>query len=139
VASVEGIKHIRKQEEKLYDIKVEMAYDDSAQGDPAMAKKWQTVMLHVDSPNASDWRQAIIDADSILAELLTKMQYPGAGVGEQLMAATKADFNTLDQAWEAHKVRNQIAHEGSDFKLSQHEAKRIIGLYKQVFEEFFYI
>ena len=32
--------------------------------------------------------------------------------------------------------RNQIAHEGSAFELNQHEVRRIIDLYKQVFEEF---
>ncbi len=139
VTAVEGTKHIRKKEKELYDLKVELAVDDAVKGDPALSKKWQNVMNHADSPNASDWRQAIIEADIILGEILTKMSYQGEGIGEQLKQANKADFNTLDQAWEAHKVRNQIAHEGSDFHLDQHEAKRVINLYRQVFEEFFYI
>ena len=134
-----GLKHVRKKEEAIHDIKVEMAYDTNVKGDPDLTKKWQSVMMHVDSPNISDWRQAIIQADIILGDILTKAGYHGAGIGEQLKGATKADFNTLDQAWEAHKIRNQIAHEGSDFSLPQHEAKRVINLYKQVFEEFFYI
>ena len=96
-------------------------------------------MAHVDSPNTSDWRQAIIEADIILGDVLTRMKYQGEGIGEQLKGANKADFKTMDQAWEAHRIRNQKAHEGSDFAMSQHEAKRVINLYKQVFEEFFYI
>jgi hypothetical protein len=139
IAAVEGTRHVRRKEAALYDLKVELAVDEHVKGDPTLTKKWQSVMNHVDSPNASDWRHAIIEADIILGEILTKMSYHGEGIGEQLKQANKADFKTLDQAWEAHKIRNQIAHEGSDFSLSQHEAKRVVNLYKQVFEEFFYI
>lgn len=139
ITAIEGTRHIRKKEAALYDLKVETAYDENVKGNPTLTKKWQSVMSHVDSPNASDWRQAIIEADIILGEILTKMSYHGEGIGEQLKQANKADFKTLDQAWEAHKIRNQIAHEGSDFAMSQHEAKRVVNLYKQVFEEFFYI
>ena len=67
------------------------------------------------------------------------MSYHGDDLGSKLRGATKADFKTLDQAWEAHKVRNDIAHDGSNFLLSQREAKRVINLYRQVFEEFYYI
>jgi len=139
ITAIEGTKHVRKKEAAIYDLKVETAYDENIKGNPTLTKKWQSVMSHVDSPNGSDWRQAIIEADIILGEILTKMSYHGEGIGEQLKAANKADFNTLDQAWEAHKIRNQIAHEGSDFAMSQHEAKRVVNLYRQVFEEFFYI
>ena len=139
VAAVEGTKHVRRKEAELYDAKVETAYEENVKGDPALTKKWASVMAHADSPNASDWRQAIIEADIILGDILTQMGHQGAGVGEQLKTATKGDFGTLDQAWEAHRIRNQIAHEGSDFALNQHEAKRVVNLYRQVFEEFFYI
>jgi hypothetical protein len=62
----------------------------------------------------------------------------GNTLGDKLKQATRGDFKTLDAAWEAHRVRNQIAHEGSDFILTKHEAKRVIALYETVFEEFKY-
>ena len=64
------------------------------------------------------------------------MQLPGDGVGEKLKGIEESDFDHLEEAWEAHKIRNAIAHQGSDFLLTQREAKRIIRLYKSVFEEF---
>ena len=139
ITAVEGLKHIRKKEAEMYDLHVELAYDENTKGDPALSKKWQSVMSHADSPNPSDWRQAVIEADIMLDDVLSRTGYHGDGVGEKLKGASKADFKTLDQAWEAHKIRNQIAHEGSDFAMSQHEAKRVINLYRQVFEEFFHI
>jgi len=42
----------------------------------------------------------------------------------------------LEDAWDAHKVRNRIAHEGSDFLLTEHLARKTIGQFKNVFTEF---
>src|SRR3989344_3284574 len=101
--------------------------------------RWQQVLDHVASDNPNDWRQAIMEADIILDEMLTVMNYQGENLGEKLKQVERSDFDTLDQAWEAHKVRNEIAHQGSNFLLTDREARRVIDLYRQVFEEFRYI
>jgi hypothetical protein len=101
--------------------------------------KWDRILTHVASSNENDWRLAIIEADIMLAELLDAMHLPGDSIGDKLKAVEPSDFTTLDQAWEAHKVRNQIAHGGSDFHLSQREAKRVIDMYEAVFKEFEFI
>ncbi len=136
---VEQLKIIRDKEHALYDLKVEEAYETDVKGDPSLTKRWESIMRHIESANQNDWRQAILEADIILDDLLNKMEYHGESIGEKLKRVEKADFNSLDEAWEAHKVRNQIAHEGSAMQLSQYEAKRVINLYKKVFEEFYYI
>lgn len=99
--------------------------------------KWGEILNKIDSFNESDWRIAIIEADTMLEELLDSMKYHGETVGEKLRAIEESDFTTLNQAWEAHKVRNKIAHEGS--VLTKREVRRVIDLYRQVFEEFHYI
>ena len=102
-------------------------------------ERWEQVCAKGDSENPGDWRLAIIEADIMLDELISSMGYTGAGIGEKLKRIEKSDFGTIDLAWEAHKTRNRIAHEGTDFILTQREARRIIDLYRQVFEEFDYI
>jgi len=102
-------------------------------------RKWNKVLEHVSSDNSSDWRLSILEADILLGEVLTKAGYKGEGIGEQLKSVEPADFQTLQMAWEAHKVRNRIAHDGSDHPLSQREAKRVIGLFEEVFKEFYFI
>ncbi len=102
-------------------------------------KKWKKVIEHVSSENSSDWRLAILEADILLAELLTKSGYRGEGIGEQLKTVEASDFHTLQSAWEAHKIRNRLAHDGSEYPLSQREAKRVIGLFEEVFKEFYFI
>jgi hypothetical protein len=99
-------------------------------------ERWEHIEILVSSENPGDWRIAIIEADVALHELVRSMGYDGDTLGDMLKGVEKSDFTTLDLAWEAHKMRNRIAHQGSDFILTQREAKRIINLYRQVFEEF---
>lgn len=107
--------------------------------EPYRNERWEKVMKHVSSDNPSDWRFAILEADVMLDELFTRIGYQGVSLGEKLKAATRGDVKNLDAAWEAHKIRNQIAHEGGDYILTQRETKRVIELYGQVFREFHYI
>lgn len=98
--------------------------------------RWQHVRTLIESPHESDWRQAIIEADIMLDDLLTQLGYQGIGVGEKLKAADPASFKTLQNAWEGHKVRNEIAHSGSAYALEEHNAHRTIAQYEAVMREF---
>lgn len=109
------------------------------QSRPIRNERWEIIMTHANSENPNDWRLAIIEADIILDEIVTRIGFRGASLGEKLKQADAADFRSLDAAWEAHKTRNRIAHSGSDFILTQREAKHVIDLYAQVFKEFHYL
>lgn len=101
--------------------------------------RWQKIIEHANTNNPNDWRQAIIEADIMLDELLTVQGYRGDTVGDKLKQVEKSDFNSIDLAWEAHKVRNNIAHQGSEHDLNPREIRRVIQLYEHVFHEFRYI
>ncbi|MDR3547755.1 MAG: hypothetical protein P4M11_05740 [Candidatus Pacebacteria bacterium] len=98
--------------------------------------RWSYIRRLIESPQESDWRSAIIEADIMLDELLSKLGYVGDGVGEKLKTASSAHFHTLQDAWDAHRVRNDIAHQGSSYELSPNVAYRTIGHYENVFREF---
>jgi hypothetical protein len=98
--------------------------------------RWSYIRNLIESTQESDWRQAIIEADIMLDELLTKLGYAGDSVGEKLKLANPTYFHTLDDAWTAHKVRNDIAHRGSAYQLSDQLAYRTISHYENVFREF---
>jgi len=102
-------------------------------------KKWLKIEEKMSSQNEQDWRIAIVDADIILEEMLGHMGYVGEGIAEKLKQVEQADFKTIQNAWEGHKLRNRIAHEGSNFHLSRTEAERAIENFKKVFEEFYFI
>lgn len=129
------IYEIRKEEDEKYS-SVDIA-DEPIGG--ARFKRWEDIMAKASSENASDWRLAILEADILLDEMVAKMGYDGENLGERLRNVEMSDFNTLSSAWEAHKVRNRIAHEGEQFILTTREVRRVIGLYEKVFREFKYI
>jgi hypothetical protein len=101
--------------------------------------QWDHVMALAASPLENDWRRAIIEADIMLDVLLTSRGYSGATLGDKLKTANPLQFTTLDLAWKAHKVRNDIAHGGEQFHLTDRDAKTTIDYYRRVFEEFDYL
>lgn len=141
VYSVEGLKVVRRKEEEKHDyLPVEPAIEPTGEaGDTELAHRWETVKKHISSENPSDWKQAVIEADIILDDILTRMGYRGESVGEKLKRVESGDMRSLREAWDAHMVRNRIAHDGSAYALNQLEAQEVIAKYKKVFEEFFYI
>jgi hypothetical protein len=100
------------------------------------SKRWEAVEKYMASENPAEWKLAIIEADAMLETMVKKMGYAGATLGEMLKKVEISDFTTLDDAWKAHKVRNFIAHQGSTFLLSKHQAREVIKMYEKVFREF---
>ena len=99
-------------------------------------EKWERIVKNSESENASEWRLAIIEADILLDDLLSTLHLPGDTMGDKLKAVEKSDFTTIEYAWEAHKARNMVAHQGEEYLLNQRECRRIISLYEAVFREF---
>ncbi|MBI2045896.1 MAG: hypothetical protein HYT28_00515 [Parcubacteria group bacterium] len=131
------ILEIRRSEHEKYHT-VDIAIEPADGG--FRRERWQTIIKKMESENISDWKLAIIEADTLLDEMVKKMGYPGENLGERLRHVEVSDFTSLQEAWEAHKVRNRIAHDSSDqFILTAREARRVIGLFEKVFREFKYI
>lgn len=101
-----------------------------------LQQRWQRILSQVDSGNDQGWRLAILEADILLNELLDTLGYKGETMADKMRAVGRGDFKTIDMAWEAHRARNRVAHEGSAHLLNEREVRRIIGLYERVFQEF---
>lgn len=108
---------------------------ESAHEESSNKARFDEVVALVNTPHESDWRRAIMEADIMLGEALEQQGYRGTTVGDRLKDANPLQMTTLDVAWQAHKVRNQIAHGGEGYHLSEWEARGTIDFYKRVFEE----
>jgi hypothetical protein len=71
----------------------------------------------------------------MLEDVLREKSFTGENVSDLLESARSAGYQNIQSAWDAHIVRNKIAHEGSDFPLTQVEARRAIKMYQIFFEE----
>ena len=95
----------------------------------------EDVMNHIASDSPNDWKLAIIEADIVLDTALKEAGYAGVSLGERLKSIAPSQLQSLDDAWQAHKVRNQVAHGGTDFVLTRRLAEDTIKQYRRVFAE----
>ena len=123
---------LKKMEAVVYDTVYQKDFVESSN---KKAQRWQKILDLTNSENENDWRAAIIDADNFLEEVLEENGYPGATLGEKLKTA---NFSTVQNAWEAHKLRNEIAH-NSSLVLTHRDVKRAIANFGQVFSEFYHL
>lgn len=101
--------------------------------------RWERVDQYMTSLNPSDWKIAILEADNILDEVVERMGYKGETLGERMKAIEPSDFPYLDEAWKAHKFRNELAHKGIDVPLARSDAERTINVYHRVFSALGYL
>ncbi len=112
-------------------------YEDAPALPPTLADfenhpKFAIVQGYLSSESEALWRIGILEADNMLAEVLRDKGYKGETVADMLK---ESSFKTVQLAWDAHGIRNRIAHEGSDFQLTEREAKRAFVLFESVFRE----
>ena len=136
VYNLMGRRGVAKAEELVYGAYPADEFLEATEEVEKGDKRWTRVIELINSDQSSDWKLAIIESDIILEALLKANSYDGEGVGEMLKQVEPSDMLTLDNAWEAHKVRNRIAHAGSNFELSEREAKRVVALFESVFREY---
>lgn len=103
------------------------------------ATKWDGIKKKIDSDISSEWKMAIIEADSIIDDIFKTIGFGGETLGERLKAVEPSDFDNLQIVWEAHKVRNRIAHEGDKFELTKEEAKETLEKYEKALKELKYM
>ena len=99
---------------------------------------WVRVINYLRSQEEANLKLAVIEADNMLDQLMSQLGFEGDSLGEKLKSADLNKFKDLPIAWEAHSIRNKIAHE-SDFVLSSREANRVVSLYQQIFHEYGFI
>lgn len=96
---------------------------------------WNSVRSKLLSDNPSDWRLAIIEADIYLDKVLDQKGFYGDTLGDKFKQITPDKLPSIQIAWEAHKVRNRIAHDGAGFVLTMPEARRVLSYYEIVFRD----
>jgi hypothetical protein len=102
---------------------------------PKINETWERIRQNGYSEEESRWRLAIIEADIYMDKLLDQKGYVGETVSDKLKQLSENQLSSIQYAWEAHKVRNKIAHEGADFVLTFPETRRVLLLYEVVFRE----
>ncbi len=96
-------------------------------------ERWNAIKKMFHSNNPSDWKMAVIDADAMLEDIFTHLGFQGVTFGDKLKSATRESFPLIDDAWYVHKIRNNLAHQGFQFQLSERDYHQIYKIYENIF------
>lgn len=102
-----------------------------AQSDTA---RWKHVELLMASTKPHEWKQAVMECDLMLEEILLEQGCDGATVLERLHNAPAGKIQHKENALLAHATRLALTDES--YVLTEREAYRTIKNYQSVFKEF---
>jgi hypothetical protein len=97
-------------------------------------KQWIKIMEKLETGKEAEYKLAVIEADSMLDNILEKMGYSGENLRDRLKHLTQATIPNLDTLLEAHKIRNNIVHD-PDYRLSLEETKKVLAIYEKTFQD----
>lgn len=98
-------------------------------------ERWNDITKHFKSHSEVEWRMAIIDADTMLEDLITSMGYQGQTFGEKLKSMQRSGLPWLQSAWDVHLLRNKIAHEGTAYHITEREVYWAFQTFERIFYE----
>ncbi|MBI2038956.1 MAG: hypothetical protein HYT22_01585 [Candidatus Niyogibacteria bacterium] len=96
-------------------------------------KKWGEVIRRVEMGTAG-FALAVIEADVLLEHTLGRIGIAGKNIAERLRSLAPDEVSDINAVWEAHALRNRIAHEPG-FEPTREEVTRALAAYKKALEE----
>lgn len=95
---------------------------------------WQEIKRHQFAGDENSLKIALIEADKLLDEALRLAGYSGETLGERLKKITEVEMPDIQLIWEAHKLRNKLAHE-TNFHLSREIGEKALSIYEKTFKD----
>ena len=100
-------------------------------------EKYRSLWLEIENRNLPEQHQryqiTVLNADKLLAKALEEIGIKGNTMGERMKSFGKG-FSKQDQVWQAHKIRNKIAHE-SDVQLTLKQVRAVLKCFKQALKD----
>jgi hypothetical protein len=75
-----------------------------------LKKEWKALKEKLDVAGDNDAAMMVIEADALADKALKIFGARGETMGERIKFISGPDFKSTEDLWEAHKMRNQIAH-----------------------------
>tara|TARA_Y100000310_G_scaffold320247_1_gene376485 strand:- start:657 stop:1175 length:519 start_codon:yes stop_codon:yes gene_type:complete len=114
----------------LYDITELFTY--RPYGLRRISRRWQRVMARLETANEAEYKLAVIEADTVLSEILQRMGFKGETLGDRLRILTSAIVPNLNDVSQAHQTRNNVVHD-PDYRLTLEEARKTLEIYEVAF------
>ena len=137
VYSIVKFQEIMRAQKGLTAKAVEVA-EKSPEAQKKAFENWQKILERGSSADENERKFALIEADTLIEKILGLSGYDGENLGTKLKQVEKGDIESLDDMWEAHKIRNRIAHE-ANFQLSPEATELALSRFEKALRELQYI
>ncbi|MEK9135033.1 MAG: hypothetical protein AAB451_01920 [Patescibacteria group bacterium] len=99
-------------------------------GTKKVIKDWNKIKARLDTGLEAEYKLAILEADSTMDEVLKRMGFGGASLGERLDKLTAVSLPNLNEVRLAHQIRSNVVHD-PDYKLTLDETKKTIAIFEK--------
>lgn len=113
---------------------IDVAPDESSAGSTLFQKRFAGLFARLEENRDSEWKLAVIEGDKLLEEALTQAGFPGEGVGDALRQLDRTKLTRVNEAWQAHRLRNDIVHDPQK-TVTAFEARAALENYAAVLRE----
>lgn len=100
----------------------------------AFDARWREIKNHANSFKESEWKFAVIEADKFVDDVLKSAGFRGETMGERLTIIKPDELLNLQYLWDAHKLRNLVAHD-PNFRLTHQQVLWAIEAFESVLRE----
>ena len=96
-------------------------------------KEWKKIIKKQESGSEAEYKLAIIEADTMLDEVLKRIGHTEETIEEKLKATTTSELKNLEELKEARKVRNNVVYD-PDYELTLDKTKEVLKVYEESFK-----
>jgi hypothetical protein len=101
---------------------------------PMVLKHWTDIVKRANTGTPENLRWAIMESDALVDFVLKERQLLGDTMADRLANFRRSDSKNIDKLWEAHKLRNEIAHTPG-FKVTTKQAEKALFAYRDFLKE----
>jgi len=95
---------------------------------------WNKIVRRVKTNIETEYKLAVIEADLLLNDVLSRLGYEGKTMDVRLGRVTKGTFSSIESILAADQVYQKLV-QGEDYKLDYEETKRLVNIFRQALTE----
>ncbi|MEK9186487.1 MAG: hypothetical protein AAB885_02770 [Patescibacteria group bacterium] len=103
-------------------------------GKKRQLRAWRKILKAAQSSNPTLWKQAVLQSDQVMDEIIKMAGHRGKTVVERFAQLPREALSNYDDIIAAHKVRDRVRQE-ADFALTQDETAQVLRVYEKSFKE----
>ena len=98
------------------------------------AEAWSHVRRYAESLHEAEWKLSVIEGDKFVDDALKWKGFAGETMGERLMMIKPNELSSLQELWDAHKLRNILVHD-TQFHVRHEQALAAVNAFERVLKE----